>query len=58
MRLVYNTEVHLAPNIQTVVSQSSIKNQFFNRQILQEPWIFLKTKTMSLEFFFFHAAIA
>ena len=25
-----HTEVHLAPNIQTVVSQSSIKNQSFN----------------------------
>ena len=52
MRLVYNTEVHLAPNIQTVVSQSSIKNQFFDHQIHLEPWTFLKTKTIN-EFRFF-----
>ena len=30
MILVYSTEVRQAPNIQAVVSQSSIKNQSFN----------------------------
>ena len=47
MRLVYHTEVHLAPNIQTVVSQSSIKNQFSNHHIHLEPRTFLKTKTIN-----------
>ena len=52
MRLVYNTERHLAPNIQTVASQSSIKNKSFN------PGLFHKQKkTMSLEIFFHRAAI-
>ena len=59
MRLVYNTKVHQAPNIQAVVSQSSIKNQSFKRKIDLEPWTFSQTiKNHVFRIFFFHAEIA
>ena len=43
MRLVYNTKVHQASNIQTVVSQISIMNESLNQQIDLEPWTFSQT---------------
>ena len=52
MRLVYNPETHLAPNIQTVVSQSGITNNSFNPGLSHK-----QKKTMSLDFFFHRAAI-